>query len=79
MTWYALDIVISTLVCRSSQRFFYINVSLMITILSGGACEEQGGQCVDWRYYVCHAGVESGICPGDSNIRYIDTWSWSDC
>ena len=61
------------------RGFSHINVSLMTTILSGGACEEQGGQCVDWRYYVCHAGVESGICPGDSNIRYIDTWSWSDC
>ena len=36
---------------------------------SGGACEDKGGQCIDWRYYVCHAGVESGICPGDSNIR----------
>merc|ERR1711872_580804 len=35
----------------------------------GGACEDKGGSCVDWRYFVCHAGVEKGICPGDSNIR----------
>ena len=38
-------------------------------VAEGGACEDKGGQCVDWRYYVCHAGVETGICPGDSNIR----------
>ena len=27
------------------------------------------GVCVDWRYYTCTAGVETGLCPGDSNIR----------
>ncbi len=27
------------------------------------------GTCVDYRYYVCHAGVVQGLCSGDSNIR----------
>ncbi len=28
-----------------------------------------GGQCVDWRYYVCNAGVSTGLCRGDENVR----------
>ncbi len=37
--------------------------------LAQGACEAQGGTCVDWRYYICHGGVEQGLCDGDSNNR----------
>jgi len=48
---------------------FIVAFFLFISSVKGGACEDKGGQCIDWRYYVCHAGVESGICPGDSNIR----------
>jgi len=32
-------------------------------------CVDAGGSCVDWRYYVCHGGVETGLCGGDSNRR----------
>ncbi|TRY68830.1 hypothetical protein TCAL_15127 [Tigriopus californicus] len=32
-------------------------------------CTNMGGTCVDWRYYVCNGGVETGLCTGDSNIR----------
>ena len=71
---------------------FYFLLATIASIFAGvhgGACEDKGGQCVDWRYYVCHAGVETGICPGDSNIRCClncdatcqdneDQWSQSD-
>ncbi len=42
---------------------------LATSALAQSDCEKIGGQCVDWRYYVCHAGVETGLCPGDSNMR----------
>lgn len=32
-------------------------------------CTNQNGQCLDWRYYFCTAGWESGICDGDSYRR----------
>ncbi len=32
-------------------------------------CEDIGGQCLDWEDYICHAGWETGLCPGDENIR----------
>ena len=44
-------------------------VAVMMVGCLAGECEDQGGQCVDWRYYVCHAGLEVGLCPGDTNIR----------
>jgi len=50
-----------------------ISLMLILNFLSLGAsdtgCTLQGGTCVDWRYYVCNAGVESGLCNGDSNRR----------
>eukprot|EP00090_Calanus_glacialis_P006361 TRINITY_DN14963_c0_g1_i2.p1 TRINITY_DN14963_c0_g1~~TRINITY_DN14963_c0_g1_i2.p1 ORF type:complete len:243 (-),score=48.51 TRINITY_DN14963_c0_g1_i2:58-786(-) len=42
---------------------FFANFSI------GGECEEIGGTCLDWRYNVCHGGVETGLCPGDTNVR----------
>ena len=56
---------------------------------SDSGCTALGGTCVDWRYYVCHAGVESGLCDGDSNRRCCldcdatceaneDTWAKGD-
>uniref|UniRef100_H2ZDV9 Peptidase M15C domain-containing protein n=1 Tax=Ciona savignyi TaxID=51511 RepID=H2ZDV9_CIOSA len=33
------------------------------------ACTSQGGSCVDYRYFVCNGGVETGLCDGDSNRR----------
>jgi len=46
-----------------------ILASIFLFGAHGGPCEEKGGTCVDWRYYICHAGVEQGLCPGDSNMR----------
>merc|ERR1712130_559378 len=32
-------------------------------------CTNKGGQCLDWRYYVCTAGYSSGLCNGDNNRK----------
>eukprot|EP00094_Tigriopus_californicus_P004622 TCALIF_04450-PA protein Name:"Similar to PGRP-SC2 Peptidoglycan-recognition protein SC2 (Drosophila melanogaster)" AED:0.37 eAED:0.37 QI:5/1/0.88/1/1/1/9/247/304 len=40
-----------------------------ISLRQDEACTNQGGSCVNWQYYVCHGGVETGLCNGDSNIR----------
>ncbi|CAG0896719.1 unnamed protein product, partial [Darwinula stevensoni] len=32
-------------------------------------CEGIGGQCLNWQNYLCTAGYETGLCPGDSNVR----------
>jgi len=33
------------------------------------ACTSKGGQCLDWRDYVCTAGYSSGLCNGDNNRK----------
>nr|XP_002122335.1 lysozyme 3-like [Ciona intestinalis] len=51
-------------------------------------CTNQGGSCVDYRYYVCNGGVENGLCDGDSNRRCClecdnscqsDVNNWESC
>ena len=32
-------------------------------------CTAKGGSCLDWRYYICTAGYETGLCNGDNNRR----------
>jgi hypothetical protein len=56
-----------SMLCQTCYQFDWL-------FMEGGACEDMGGTCVDWRNYVCHAGIQSGICPGDSNIRLVSGW-----
>jgi len=32
-------------------------------------CDAINGDCLDWRYYKCTAGYESGLCSGDNNRK----------
>ena len=33
-------------------------------------CIAKGGQCLNWDYYKCTAGWETGICSGAANIKF---------
>jgi len=37
--------------------------------LTDSGCDRINGQCLDWRYYKCTAGYETGLCSGDSNRK----------
>ena len=56
-----------------NMKLFLFTSSLLLALAAGQeTCQTPDGRtgvCVDWRYYVCHAGVETGLCSGDSNIR----------
>ena len=44
-------------------------LTLLTASVTAQDCEDLGGQCLDWEDYICHAGWETGLCPGDENIR----------
>jgi len=51
------------------MKYLLILIMACGTYAQDQACIDAGGSCVDWRYYVCHGGVETGLCGGDSNRR----------
>jgi len=50
-------------------RFGLLLVALQLVAASNRGCTNKGGQCLDYRYYICTAGYESGLCDGDSNVK----------
>ncbi|CAK8683556.1 unnamed protein product [Clavelina lepadiformis] len=69
-------------------RLTILLFSASCVLASDLSCTLQGGTCVDWRYYKCSAGVETGLCDGDSNRRCCldcssqclsDEQNWASC
>merc|ERR1711872_509482 len=50
-------------------RFGIFLAALQLVAASNRGCTSKGGQCLDYRYYICTAGYETGLCDGDSNVR----------
>jgi len=44
-------------------------LALQLVAASNRACTNKGGTCLDYRYYICTAGYETGLCDGDSNVK----------
>lgn len=42
---------------------------ILSAAIGDSACTSQGGTCLNWLYYKCTAGYETGLCSGDSNNR----------
>ena len=55
------------------MRLILLNLTLLAALAFGqddSGCTELGGQCLDWRYYICHAGWEVDVCLSDSDVNY---------
>ena len=37
--------------------------------VTDAACDRIGGSCLNWDYYLCTAGWETGLCSGPNNIK----------
>ncbi|XP_078493975.1 lysozyme g [Ciona intestinalis] len=51
------------------KQFLVICLLVGLCAASDLACTRNGGTCLDYRYYLCTAGYEQGLCDGDSNRR----------
>ena len=64
-----LDTRLGSTLRKMHTTFAILALAATSALAQDNACTTAGGVCVDWRYYTCTAGVETGLCPGDSNQR----------